>query len=131
MIGLFGKEKSYDSNKAVEIFDHLAQRDIFSSLALENRRKVREDSDKAKEIMIEGYHDVANNRIYLNLRSYRQKDIRFMKLLMYLFHVCHIIVCYHPTSTLVSVQENCSSEMFRKFCLCNFRINLICDFFKL
>ena len=32
VIGLFGKEKSYDSNKAIEIFDHLAQRDIFSSM---------------------------------------------------------------------------------------------------
>lgn len=30
VIGLFGKEKSLDSNKAVEIFDHVAQRDIFS-----------------------------------------------------------------------------------------------------
>ena len=32
VIGLFGKEKSYDSNKAIEIFDNLAQRDIFSSM---------------------------------------------------------------------------------------------------
>ena len=30
VIGLFGKEKCHDSNKAIEIFDHLAQRDIFS-----------------------------------------------------------------------------------------------------
>ena len=32
VIGLFGKEKSYDSNKAIEVFDNLAQRDIFSSM---------------------------------------------------------------------------------------------------
>ena len=30
VIGLFGKEKSFDSCKAVEIFDYIAQKDIFS-----------------------------------------------------------------------------------------------------
>ena len=52
------------------------------------------------QIMIEGYHDVANQRIYLNLKSNKQKDIKFMQLLLFLFHVCHIIICYHPYSTL-------------------------------
>ena len=32
VIGLFGKEKSFDSCKAVEIFDYIAQKDIFSVL---------------------------------------------------------------------------------------------------
>ena len=36
VIGLFGKEKCHDSNKAIEIFDHLAQRDIFSLLDRED-----------------------------------------------------------------------------------------------
>ena len=36
VIGLFGKEKSSDSNKAIEIFDNLAQRDLFSSMERSN-----------------------------------------------------------------------------------------------
>ena len=36
VIGLFGKEKCHDSNKAIEIFDHLAQRDIFSLMDRED-----------------------------------------------------------------------------------------------
>ena len=53
MIGLFGREKGYDSNKAIEIFDYLAQRDIFCM------RNSDENSDQAT---IEGFQDVANNR---------------------------------------------------------------------
>ena len=53
VIGLFGREKGYDSNKAIEIFDYLAQRDIFCM------RNSDENSDQAT---IEGFQDVANNR---------------------------------------------------------------------
>ena len=50
--------------------------------------------------MIQGYHDIANHRIYLNLKANKQKDVKFMQLLLFLFHVCHIIICYHPSSSL-------------------------------
>ncbi len=52
---------------------------------------------KSPEIGICGFHDFANNRIYLNLRAKDVKDVRFMQLLLFLFHVCNLIVCFHPT----------------------------------
>lgn len=36
VVGLFGREKSHDSDKAVEIFDYLAQRDIFSAMYVQD-----------------------------------------------------------------------------------------------
>ena len=88
MVGLFGKEKGYDSNKAMEIFDYLAQRDIFSM------KNSDENSDEAE---IEGFHDVPNNRIYLNLKSFGARDMHYVQLLLFMFHVCQIIICFHPT----------------------------------
>ena len=88
VVGLFGREKGYDSNKAIEIFDYLAQRDIFSM------KNSDENSDQAQ---IEGFHDIANNRIYLNLKTFATRDLHYTQLLLFMFHVCHIIVCFHPT----------------------------------
>ena len=87
IIGLFGREKSVDSCKAVEIFDYIAQRDIFSVLSPLD----------PNEIYIDGFHDVINNRIYLNLRADKTKDLRYMQLSLLMFEVCHILICYHPS----------------------------------
>ena len=88
MIGLFGKEKSPDSNKAVEIFDYLIQKDIFCST----------DPDfQNSDAYIEGYHDIRNRRIYLHLKAKNTKDLNYMKLMLFLFHTCHLIICFHPT----------------------------------
>lgn len=90
MIGLFGKEKGLSSNKATEIFDYLTQKDIFSAI----RRKY---PSERREVLIEGYHDVKNKRIYLNLKAHNPKDLKYVQFMLFLFHVCHIIICFHPT----------------------------------
>ena len=37
------------------------------------------------------------NRIYLNLKTFGAKDAQYTQLLLFLFHVCQIIICFHPT----------------------------------
>jgi hypothetical protein len=90
VVGLFGKETGPEGNKAVTIFDNLMQKDIFSAC----------DTPNSNEVMIEGYNDLVNNRIYLNLRSIETKNMDYIQLLLFLFHVCHIMICHQPNHTL-------------------------------
>lgn len=92
VVGLFGKEKGYDTDKAVEIFDYLSQKDIFS---LKSR-----DAEQDNEPQIEGFHDQANHRIYLNLRAHQTKNVKYVQLMLFLFHVCNLIICFQPSSVL-------------------------------
>ena len=85
MVGLFGKEKSYDSDKSIEIFDFLAQKNIFAS-----------QESLPNETVIRGFFDSVNRRIYLNLFS-RQKDSKYVQNLLFLFHVCNLIICFNPS----------------------------------
>ena len=49
------------------------------------------------QVYIDGYHDTTNNRIYLNLRSQKSKDIRYMQLILLMFEICHILICFQPS----------------------------------
>lgn len=90
-MGLFGKEKGYDTDKAVEIFDYLSQKDIFS---------LRSRDESVSEPQIEGFHDQANHRIYLNLRGHKSKNVNYVQLMLFLFHVCNLVICFQPSSVL-------------------------------
>ncbi len=50
--------------------------------------------------MIQGFHDTANNRVYLHLPSDNFDRPEVLQHLLFLFHVCHILVCHHPNHTL-------------------------------